>query len=51
MTWIFLSLLSAFGQAFGWALKKKSLENKGVNNTLGLVSFLVAGSMLIVWFR
>lgn len=46
MYWIFLSLLSAFGQAFGWALKKKALKNKGVNNTLGIVSFLVAGVIL-----
>lgn len=46
MNWIFLSLLSALGQAFGWALKKKTLENKGVNNTLGLVSFLSAGIIL-----
>lgn len=46
MDWILLSVLSAFGQAFGWALKKKTLENKGVNNTLGLVSFLAAGVIL-----
>lgn len=44
--WVGLSLLSAFGQAFGWALKKKSLESKGVNNTLGAVSFAVAGVIL-----
>ncbi len=50
MSWIFLSLLSAFGQAFGWALKKKSLEKKGVNNTLGLVSFAVAGIALAVGY-
>lgn len=46
MEWMFLSLLSAFGQAFGWALKKRALENKGVNNTIGLVTFAVAGSVL-----
>lgn len=50
MNWILLSVLSAFGQAFGWALKKKTLENKGVNNTLGAVSFFVAGIILtILW--
>lgn len=47
MSWIFLSILSAFGQAFGWALKKKTLENKGVNNTLGVISFTMAGIILI----
>lgn len=48
MNWIILSLLSAFGQAFGWALKKKALENKGVNNALGAVSFLAAGIILVL---
>ncbi len=47
MEWAFLSILSGFGQALGWALKKKTLENKGVNNTLGFVSFLTAGVLLI----
>jgi len=51
MEWIVLSLLSAFGQALGWALKKKTLDNKGINNTLGLVSFLVAGLILGVFWE
>lgn len=50
MTWVFLSILSAFGQAFGWALKKRSLQNRGLNNTLGLVSYLVAGIILLLWW-
>lgn len=50
MDWIFLSILSAFGQALGWAFKKKTLENKGVNNTLGAASFFAAGIILtILW--
>lgn len=51
MTWVLLSLLGAFGQAFGWALKKKVLDNTNVNNTLGVVSFAVAGIVLWVWYR
>lgn len=51
MEWITLSLLSAFGQALGWALKKKTLDNQGINNTLGLVSFLVAGLILAVFWE
>lgn len=48
--WILLAILSGFGQALGWALKKKTLENTGVNNTLGLVSFLVAGiTLYVLW--
>lgn len=48
--WIFLSLLSGFGQALSWALKKKTLENRGVNNTLGLISYATAGVLLVlVW--
>lgn len=48
--WVALSLLAAFGQAFGWALKKKALEDKGVNHTLATVSFLVAGGILcLIW--
>lgn len=46
MEWIFLSLLGAFGQALGWAIKKRSLENLGVNNTLGFVSYATAGIVL-----
>jgi drug/metabolite transporter (DMT)-like permease len=46
--WAFLSVLAAFGQACGWALKKKTLESKGINNTLGCVSFAVAGLILVL---
>lgn len=46
MTWIFLSLLAAFGQALAWALKKKTLETQNINNLLGALSFLVAGVAL-----
>lgn len=46
MTWIFLSLLAAFGQALAWALKKKTLETQGINNIIGTLSFLVAGLTL-----
>lgn len=45
--WVLLSLLSAFGQALGWAIKKRTLENKGINNTLGVVSFFTAGVVLV----
>ena len=48
--WFALSLLSAFGQALGWALKKKTLENRGVNNTLGAVAYLAAGLALAVMY-
>lgn len=50
MNWVVLSLLSAFGQALGWALKKKSLESRGVNNTLGAVSFAIAGAILSIMY-
>lgn len=51
MTWVILSILSAFGQALGWALKKRSLEGYGgLNNTLGFVSYLVAGVLLTLWW-
>ena len=43
---MFLSLFSAFGQAFSWALRKKALREKGLGNTLGLVSFLVSSLIL-----
>lgn len=41
--WIALSIFGAFFQAVGAALKKKSLQTQGMNNTIGFVSFLVAG--------
>lgn len=50
MEWVSLSILSGFGQALGWALKKKTLAYSGLNNTLGFISFLVAGfTLLFLW--
>lgn len=50
MEWIWLSLLAAFGQAFGWALKKKALNNLGLNNVVGLVSYTVAAlALTLLW--
>lgn len=46
MEWALLSLLAAFGQALGWALKKKALNKSGVNNFTGFISFAVAGIIL-----
>ncbi|MDD3182921.1 MAG: DMT family transporter [Alphaproteobacteria bacterium] len=46
--WVALSLLSAFGQALAWALKKKLLANKGINNSIAALSFLVAGVFLVL---
>ena len=48
--WIYASLLAAFGQALAWALKKKSLEGKGINKTLGAVAYLTAGLILSALF-
>lgn len=45
--WALLSLLSAFGQALGWALKKKSLQSAGVNNLLACVASLTSGLLLL----
>jgi drug/metabolite transporter (DMT)-like permease len=50
MTWVLLSLLGAFGQALGWALKKKTLENQGINNLLGVISYAVAGLLLVLFW-
>lgn len=51
MAWIFLSVTAAFGQALAWALKKKSLQNSNLNNTLGAVAYLAAGAILsAIWF-
>src|SRR3989344_467300 len=50
MNWIFLSFLSAFGHAFGWALKKRALNNEGINNSIGFFSFLTAGGVLFLLF-
>lgn len=48
--WAGLAFVSAFGQALAWAIKKRALENAGVNNTLGAVSFAVAGALLaLLW--
>jgi drug/metabolite transporter (DMT)-like permease len=46
--WIGLSLLSATGQALGWALKKKVLSDSQVNNILGCISFFAAGIILLL---
>lgn len=49
-TWVFLSLLAAFGHAFGWAMRKKVLQVKGVNNTLGCMAALGGGATLyLLW--
>lgn len=50
MNWILLSVLAAFGQALVWALKKRALENLGVNNTLGLVSYGCASLAFLTIF-
>lgn len=42
MTWALLSLLAAFGQALAWAIKKKVLNQSGLNNFIGLISYAVA---------
>lgn len=48
--WVFLSLFAAFGQALGWALRKKSLHNNGLGNTLGFVTSLVGGGLIaLAW--
>lgn len=50
MTWVLLSLLGAFGQAFGWALTKRTLDGRGINNLLGVVSYAVAGFLFfLLW--
>lgn len=50
MEWIWLSLLAAFGQALGWALKKKALNNLGINSIIGLVSYAVAAiTLMLLW--
>jgi drug/metabolite transporter (DMT)-like permease len=50
MIWAIYSILGGFGQAFGWALKKKALDNKGVNNLLGFISYITAGGLFfLLW--
>lgn len=50
MSWILFSLLGALGQALGTTYKKKSLTIPGLNNTLGLVAYAVAGTCLfLLW--
>ena len=46
MTWFYLALIGALGQALTLAIKKKSLENKGLNNEIGMITFLVGGLVL-----
>jgi drug/metabolite transporter (DMT)-like permease len=48
--WALWATQGGFGQALGWALKKKVLANKGINNTLGLVSYITAGLVFSVWW-
>lgn len=43
-----LSLLGAFGQALALAIKKRALNNLGINNTLALVAFSTAGFILLI---
>ncbi len=48
MIWITLSITAAFGQALGWAIKKRVLNDSRFNNTLGFVSYAVAGGVLFI---
>jgi len=48
--WFSLSLLSAFGQALTWALKKKSLANRGINNSIGFLSCAIAGLVFVLLY-
>lgn len=43
MSWMILSILGAFFQATGAAIKKKALQVPGMNNSIGFISFTVAG--------
>lgn len=49
MEWVALSIISSFGQALGWAIKKRALEKCKINNTIGFISFLIAGMSLGFW--
>lgn len=51
MSWIALSILGAFFQALGAAMKKKTLQTPGMNNVIGFVAFIVAGLIFgLVYF-
>lgn len=49
MEWAILAIFGAFAQAFGSAIKKKSLQTLGMNNVIGFVSFTVAGLLFGVF--
>ncbi len=50
MSWELLSLVAALGQAISWTLKKKTLENLGIDKTVGAVAYLTAGITLsLIW--
>lgn len=50
MEWALLSILGAFGQALGWGLKKKALNQSGVNNLTGFVGYSAAGMALTLLY-
>jgi drug/metabolite transporter (DMT)-like permease len=41
--WVVLSIIGAFSQALGAGIKKKALQNSGLNNVIGFISFTMAG--------
>lgn len=41
--WVFYSLVGAVSQAFGSAIKKQSLQKRGMNNVIGCIAFMTAG--------
>jgi uncharacterized membrane protein len=50
MLWIILAFNAALFQAFGAAIKKKSLQVSGMNNIIGFISFLTAGIIFGAFF-
>lgn len=50
MEWALLSILGAFGQALAWGLKKKALNQSGVNNITGFVGYAAAGVTLTLLY-
>lgn len=50
MEWVFLSILGAFGQALSWGLKKKALNQSGINNVIGFVGYATAGATLTLLY-
>ncbi|MEZ4103998.1 MAG: EamA family transporter [Candidatus Paceibacterota bacterium] len=47
-TWAVFALISAFGQALSWAIKKKVIDGQGVNVTLGAVAYSSATLLFII---